>query len=321
MGWFDFLKKKKPERETDSDGKTMGTEDVNDSEKTAKDLENAVRKALSEEYTSLMILDNVYANPLIFLHEKKAQQKYIEKLKDFMNTREGLKEYWSREGNEVIPALERLLNDADQFAAERGLEKSPRSSTRWVTWVIFAALFGLIIISNFIPVLAGASFYIMMGGLCVSCMLPQYLRKAATKKVLNFQEQHMGEFIKNHSEDLDIIHDAAQYLLMDLREVMIDNGLAVGNRQFQLLNSDYKGIKVIRSGKVPQRNSIVYVCEFLGENEDPNEYVYNPDVDPDVDYDVEPISVDELDQVDDLDDIDYGDDEDESGSQDGEELI
>nr|MDO8117507.1 hypothetical protein [Candidatus Sigynarchaeota archaeon] len=268
-----------------------------------------VSKTLKEEYQLLMFFDMLYANPLVFVHDNRTKEKYMKILSTFMESRPKLKEYWARPEREVFSAVKNMLGKGDVFASSRGMARSPASMVNIITLVIFGGIFTFMILSSFIPSLAPIGTPLLYIGLCVVCIVPNMLKQQAMKKVTRFQDEHLKDFMKENVKELDIVHDAAQYLISDMREALLDQNIELDSLRFQLRNSDYKGIRVLQQGKPAGQIFMAYVVRFLKDGENPDELpAVETGPDADVDFSVDKAE-DETDDVDDAGPVD-ADDED-----------
>ncbi len=291
MGWFDFLKKKKPAGESPSTG-----DDVeNKPSEAQKQINEQVSKTLKEEYQLLIFLDMVYANPLVFVHDTRTKQKYMKVMTTFMESRPALKDYWARPDREVVPAVTSMLGKGDAFAASRGMARSPLAMVNIITLSIFGGIFGFMILSSFITELAPIGTPLLYIGLCVVCIVPNMLKQQAMKKVVRFQDEHLKDFMKECAKELDTVHGAAQYLLSDMREVLLDQDIELDSLRFQLRNSDYKGIKVLQQGKPAGQIFMAYIVRFLKDGENPDELppVGDSEIGTDADVDFEVGAIEE----------------------------
>jgi hypothetical protein len=193
---------------------------------------------------------------------------------------------------------------------------SSKSKNRNVTIIILVAVLGFLLLSNFIPAIAasGISQILLFVALCVICIVPSYISRLSMKKTVQFMESHVGPFLTEHP--IEVIHDCTQYLLLDMREQLINSNIDLSRLPFQLVNSDYKGIKIINSGKNPQVGMMVYAVQFLKDGEDADEDVRSgmagSGIDSDVDSDID-FETDES--------RDAPDDEDEDEDEDEDSLV
>lgn len=321
MGWFDFLKKKEPAPDAAPGDETRaktgagaGPERPQDAQ--AQGMSPDGRKALQIEYTLLLFLDSVYANPLGLAHDKRSQARLLKSIVDFMDGRPAVKEYWSTPERDLLRTVGTLVSSADAYAISRGMTRSPQFLMNIVTFGISGGVFGLLILSTFIPALAAISSVLMYVGLCVICIVPNFLKRYVMARAAKFQAENLADFVKDHGPELEVIHDAVQYFLTDLREAMIDEvGQDVARYQIQLYNADYTGIHVMNSARVPGRAGMVYAVRFLNDGEDPATLAAGAAGGADVDVDFSVGSgtgdgtVDDVDE--DLDDPDDGQDVDD----------
>jgi hypothetical protein len=305
MGWFDFLKKKKAPQGDGSEKKMPDTADVDKVDRSKSDLHlnTETEQTMQKEAVLLQILDGLYDNPMKFLMQKKAHAEILKQLAAFLDSRPATKDYWSKEGKEILPVITGLLTDADAFAVAKGLKRSPQRMTLIINIAMLGGIIGIFTLLFAVPALAGIASYIYIGAMCAMCCLPQFIQKRVMVKLTKFQEANAAEFIRANATRLEVVHDMIQFLLADIRETLIGAGNDLNQIRFQLWNSDYKDIKVLDSKIVPGQAKSVYIVRFVKDDEDANTpEPVSTGKDADVDFDVDP-SKDEA-ESDDVDDVD-----------------
>ncbi|MBD3188781.1 hypothetical protein GF325_18275 [Candidatus Bathyarchaeota archaeon] len=333
MGWFDFLKrkKKKDEREnppsaeprasqvsTDDvelqenapqpigrmEGESADVEAGGNVQSDQQQVSEEQGEALRNEYENLIFLDAIYANQLLLAHEEKSSKKFLAKLEEYMENNEDIRQKWSDSGLDAVKSLNELFSNANNFATEKGMSRSPKRTMNYLTLGITGGVLGLVIVLSLIPSLAQVASYLMYVAICVVCLVPNVIKRYMSGKLSQFQEENLGEFNQENMGLLEEIHDMAQDILDNLKQGIEEAGLDISGFKFQLQNSDYKDIVVLNSVKQPGRVGFVYVVKFKGEGEEGGP-------DSDVDFDIEehvvsaPSDVD--DDIDDLADMDEDD--------------
>ncbi len=299
MGWFDFLKKNKKKEGEGSENKPASSDEVDQAEraKSTLNLDASSEAVMQREAILLQILDGLYDNPMKFLLQKRAKVEILKQLTAFLDSRPAAKDFWSNEGKEIIPSVSKLLDDADKFAAEKGLRSSPQKQSLIVNVVMLGGIVALFVIMYSIPnaevqaVMMNSLMYVM----CAMCCVPQFLQRFLNSKYAKFQAANSAEFTKTVTSRLEILHDMVQYLLTDIRETLLTAGNDITNIRFQLWNSDYKDIKVLDSKVVPGMAKTVYIVRFVKDVEDEeDEAEIGPVIpsssgpDSDVDFETDP---------------------------------
>jgi hypothetical protein len=266
MGWFDFLKKNKKPQTEDTEKAPASNVDVDQAERTksALNLDAGTEAIMQKEALMLQILDGLYDNPMKYLMQKRAKVEIAKMLNAFLDSRPGIRDFWSKEGKEIVPAVLSLLDDADKFAAERGMSSSPQRQTLIVNVVMLGGVVALFTIPGVMQFLG--TFYIVI--MCALCCVPQFLQRYLSSRLAKFQAANGSEFAKTVTSRLEIMHDMVQYLLTDIRETLLTAGNNISNIRFQLWNSDYKDIKVLDSKVVPGIAKTIYVVRFVKDDED-----------------------------------------------------
>ncbi|MEX2680536.1 MAG: hypothetical protein Q6373_002980 [Candidatus Sigynarchaeota archaeon] len=291
MGWFDFLKKNKKKEGEDPKGTPASNDDVDQVEKgkSPLNLDANAEATMQREAILLQILDGLYDNPIKFMLQKRAKVEILKHLTTFLDSRPAAKEFWTKEGKDIIATVSNLLDDADKFAYEKGLRMSPQKQSLIVNVAMLGGVVALFILMYTIPddnvrtILTSSMIYV----LCALCCIPQLLQKFLNSKYMKFQAANAPEFTKRVTSRLEILHDMVQYLLTDIRETLLTAGNDVSNIRFQLWNSDYKDIKVLDSKVVPGMAKTVYIVRFTKDVEDENEPEMPPASGPDSDVDFE----------------------------------
>nr|MDO8085317.1 hypothetical protein [Candidatus Sigynarchaeum springense] len=294
MGWFDFLKKNKNKEGEDKKGAPSSNDDVDQAEKgkSALNLDASAEATMQREAILLQILDGLYDNPMKFIMQKRAKVEILKHLTTFLDSRPAAKEFWTKEGKDIVTSVSNLLDDADKFAYEKGLRSSPQRQSLIINIAMIGAVAVLFVLMYSIPddgikmIITNSMIYV----LCAMCCIPQLLQRFLSSKYMKFQATNAPEFTKTVTSRLEILHDMVQYLLTDIRETLLTAGNDVSNIRFQLWNSDYKDIKVLDSKVVPGMAKTVYVVRFTKDVEDENE----PEMprasgpDSDVDFETDP---------------------------------
>ena len=297
MGWFDFLKKGKKVKEEGAEKvKEEGAEKAppsdtrsevsRDAPKPGLNISQETETLLQQEASLLQIMDGLYDNPLKYMMQKKAQDEVVRRLTVFIESRPATKEYWSKPDKDVVQATRSLMQDGDAFARGKGLKRSPQRFMMIINIAILGGILGLFMVLSLVGLAEAAmNFYLFI--MCAVCFIPNLIQKWMGTKLFKFQEANAGEFIKQSTSKLEIIHDLVQYLLADVRETLANAGNDASKFRFRLWNSDYKDIKVMDSKIMPGMNKTFYEVRFLKDDEDANEPEEAGGVDGDIDFDVD----------------------------------
>lgn len=302
MGWFDFLKKKKGKEESPEGEQPESNDDVDGSGVSETQVfDPELETILQDEFQLLKFLDTIYANPMLLLHRTKAKEKYFLQMSAKMDARPELKEILMQPERDVMAITRELMEEADKYASENGISRSPQKYSCIVNLAILIPLLAFIFLGQFIPALAPVTTIISIGGMCFFCMGSQFLNRWIMGKYQKFQDANLGSFIEVNKWRLEVIHDAVQEMLEDMRVLLIENDKDLKKIDFQLLNPDYNNIKVLDSMKVMGKSQFFYTVRFLEDDEEYEEYIHNPhadvdmDVDSDVDHDIDPAASDDID--------------------------
>jgi hypothetical protein len=293
MGWFDFLKKKKAPQATENGETPMnqdgGARTPPSKQDSALRLNQDAAVSLQKEITLLQILDMIYDSPLKLVLQKRGQNEVNKILGVFLDSRPPAKEYWSRPGKEIVPAINDMFHEADQFASQRGFKQSPQNLSTLLNIAVIGGMIGVIILLYAIGLQEFAMNF-MFVIVCILCFLPNLLKRWINTKIMKFQEANVSDFVKQNTARLETIHEMAQYLVTDIREALESAGNDVSLIRFRLWNSDYKDIKVLDSKLVPGMSKAMYDVRFLKDGEDANAPEIPSDMNPDVDFELEPTS-------------------------------
>ncbi len=289
MGWFDFLKKNKKPQTEDPEKTPASNTAVDRAERTksALNLDASTEAIMQKEAILLQILDGLYDNPMKFLMQKRAKTEILKHLNTFLDSRPAAKDFWSKKEKEIVPTVASLLEDADKFAAERGLKSSPQRQSLIVNVVMLGGIVVLFAVLFSIPGLAAIASNLYLVIMCAVCFVPQLLQKFLNQKFAKFQAANGAEFAKTVTSRLEILHDMVQYLLTDIRATLLENENNISNIRFQLWNSDYKDIKVLDSKMIPGMAKTIYVVRFMKDDEDEDEVAIPGPSGPDSDVDFE----------------------------------
>ncbi|MFX0098896.1 MAG: hypothetical protein ACFFCS_04895 [Candidatus Hodarchaeota archaeon] len=308
MGWFDFLKRKKDKEESPEGEKPELHDDVDDTSPAETPVfDPELAAILQDEFQLLKFLDTIYANPMLLLHRTKAREKYFDQMNAKLNTRPELKDILMQPERNVMAITKELLDEADKYASEHGISRSPQKFSCIVNLVILIPMLAFLVLGNLIPILQGITSIISIGGMCFFCMGSQFINRWILGKYQKFQDANLSAFVEVNKWRLEVIHDSIQEMLENMRALLVENDKDLKKIDFQLLNPDYMNIKVIDSMKIMGRNQFFYKVRFLEDDEEYEEYIHDPnadvdvDVDSDVDFDVDTATSDDDDIDDDVD--------------------
>ncbi|MHA1793063.1 MAG: hypothetical protein ACTSVI_10495, partial [Promethearchaeota archaeon] len=266
-------------------------------------LEEGIQKRVKRQLDLFKFLDMTYANPLLLAFQKKLHDKMLVTLDEHFKEWPEHGEYWSQPGRNIKQTLAKIYEDGRKIGEEKGVSLNPGKQMNIITLGITAILFGLVGISFIFTELQSIMFYILIVGTCGMCIVPKMLRSKIISKIRAFIDENGGQFNLDHQDELQIIHDLAQYYLEDYRQILLENEINVEDFNFAIENTDYKNIKVVRTVRNPQTQALVNVVRFLKEGENPDEEELQNVAfkDTDVDFDVDESADEDLEDIPDED--------------------
>ena len=273
-------------QEKPTENEITTSDKVDRTSKSGLHLSGEQEQTLQKESTLMQVLDGFHVYPLKFILQNRAQTELMNMIEAFLESRPTSKEYWSQEGRNILSVVRTIFHDGDQFAIEKGFKHSPQKISRMVTFTSLAIVIAVMVVL-FIAGLGDFSmtWYIII--ICAFCFLPTFTRRRISDKLTRFQALNLNAFINSHADGLAIVHDMAQYLLSDIREILIDTGNDLIQIKFRLWNSNYSNIKVLDRKFVPGNTKSMNDVRFLKDGEDPNAPDMPSDLNPDVDFDVD----------------------------------
>ncbi len=156
------------------------------------------------------------------------------------------------EDKKILEAVERIKITTEEVAKSKGMNKSIEKKLRRLNLIITAPLLGVVVVLFFILPLVGIqidTFY-MFPLLCVFCMVPQFVRRSATKKWFQFKEESRNELYTKNRDDILVLKSYVGEILANVRSKLLELKVPLDLIKFSLFHRDYEDLNVINQKQI-----------------------------------------------------------------------
>ncbi|GAB4313909.1 MAG: hypothetical protein Kow0069_15240 [Promethearchaeota archaeon] len=213
---------------------------------------------MERELGLLKYVDFIQRENFEFLFEPKQIQRYEEELiKPLLVSEQHVGEKWDE--LRVMEALKRVLEASEEIARENGYSSSIRQKSNRISLVVMVALIGG---SLALTLLFGnLASYVLFPILLVYCFLPRMVNQRLRSRWLQFKAEHYEEFRSKCAGELDRLHEFAQFLIDDLRDVVVAVDFPLDRfPPIPLLSNDYDHLQFRQ--EVEREGSHFYIYQF-----------------------------------------------------------
>ena len=150
------------------------------------------------------------------------------------------------EDKKILEAVERIKITTEEVAKSKGMNKSIEKKLRRLNLIITAPLLGVALLFFILPLIAIPidPFY-MFPLLCVFCMVPQFVRRSATKKWFQFKEESRNELYTKNRDDILVLKSYVGEILANVRSNLLELKVPLDLIKFSLFHRDYEDLNVI----------------------------------------------------------------------------
>ena len=155
------------------------------------------------------------------------------------------------EDKKILEAVERIKITTEEVAKSKGMNKSIEKKLRRLNLIITAPLLGVALLFFILPLFAIPidSFY-MFPLLCVFCMVPQFVRRSATKKWFQFKEESRNELYTKNRDDILVLKSYVGEILANVRSNLLELKVPLELIKFSLFHRDYEDLNVINQKQI-----------------------------------------------------------------------
>lgn len=207
----------------------------------------------------LKYMDYVQHENFDFVFQPKILKRYEEQLiKPLVMEEPDVGEKWDE--LRVQPALDKILTESETIARAHGYKTSVMKRFNRLNIIILTVVFGVLLVTSFIPGLANFSNVIMIPALLLFCFLPQILKKKMLGAWVEFKKKVESEFRERCEAELARVHEFVQFLIDNTRQLFIDAEVPLNAVRFVLTANTYEHLRFVQEQLVNNRRH--YVFEF-----------------------------------------------------------
>ncbi len=215
---------------------------------------------LQHEFSIIAFVDYLTERPFEFIYQEKIVQQFQATIMgDLVSARPEIRDSWV--DNRVDDSISQIVMRTEEIARENGLNQSLRKQTMKITLPIMVGFFVFIFVAMIFISNVMIYYIIFIPMMLIMCFLPRVIQQRFMGRWQRFA-QELAPTIKGQiTGAVERLKKFVQFLINDVRKILIENKLDFANYQLILLNPDYQNVKVLQERI--QRNVKFFIVELL----------------------------------------------------------